>query len=120
MPASYNTGDETDRRKALDGIFDFTKLLISLATGTVVLSATFLEKFYKGVALNLLIASWASLGASVVLGLIAAGAYIAQLAESDIRPRRSALEILNLLEWLFLIGGITALAVFTVKNVTHS
>jgi hypothetical protein len=115
----YNTGDEKDRRHALDGITDFTKLLITLATGTIVLSATFLEKFYKGHSLALLIAAWSTIALSVILGVLALGQAISQFSESDIRPRRSAVEVLNLLQFLAFLAGIVMFSIFAVNNVAN-
>jgi MFS family permease len=115
---SHNQGTEEDRRHALDAIADFTKLLITLATGTVVLSATFLEKFYKGHSLTLLIASWAVIGLSVALGVIAFGQYISQLAESELKPRRSAVEGWNLAQLIAFGAGVVLFAIFAVQNVT--
>lgn len=116
--SDYNQGSETDRRSALAAIDDFTKLLITLATGTVALSATFLSQFYRGRDLTLLVLAWLSLGVSILAGSLAHGSRISQLAESRIKPRRSALEGLNLLQWLLLLGGGAAFGVFVISNVT--
>jgi hypothetical protein len=62
----YNEGSDEDRRRALDSIYDYIKTLITLATGTVALSATFLAKdmpHSKGVWW--LISSWIVLGAKI-------------------------------------------------------
>lgn len=115
---SHNGGTEEDRRDALDAIADFTKLLVSLATGTVVLSATFLETFYEGRSINLLITSWSLTGLSVLLGVVAFGQYIAQLAESNLKPRQSGVEYLNLAQLLTFAIGVALFAIFAVKNVT--
>jgi hypothetical protein len=114
----YNTGTGEDRRKAIDAISDYNKLLISLATGTIVLSATFLEKFYRGTSLHLLILAWAALGLSVVFGLFSYGEYINQLAESNIKPRHGRLEILSLFQWGELFAGVVLFGFFVVNNVT--
>jgi hypothetical protein len=116
----YNTGTPEDLRKALEAFAEYNKLLITLATGTVVLSATFLEKFYTGKSLHLLIASWSSLGLSVVLGVITLGESINQLAESRFRIRRGTLEVLSLLQWLSVFAGVGLFAAFVINNVTSS
>src|SRR3712207_581915 len=110
---TYNTGSENDRRKALDSIYDYNKTLITLATGTIALSATFLgEELYRGVALPFVIWSWATLGMSVLVGVVGLGAYISQYAESDVRPRRGASEYLSLVQVITLLAGLILLGMF--------
>jgi hypothetical protein len=116
--ASHNTGERQDRREALKGAVDYTKLLTTLATGAVLLSATFLDKFYAGRLIGLLIASWIVLGLSVLAGLIAVGEYISQFAESTLKVRRGMMEVANLFQWFLLVTGIGLLAAFVVANVT--
>src|ERR687890_1659209 len=112
-PGGYNTGKDADRRKALDSIYDYNKTVITIATGTVALTATFLGKdLYRGTALPLIIASWVCLGASILFGIVVMGAYISQYSESDIRPRRSSIEYLSLIQVLSLISGLVLLGLF--------
>jgi len=114
----YNQGKDEDRRKALDSIYDYIKTLITLATGTIALSATFLAKdmpHSKGVWW--LISSWIVLGASILMGIIGMGQYISQYAESSIKPRHSGAEYLSLVQVLALWGGLACLAYFAVQNV---
>jgi hypothetical protein len=61
-----------DKSQALASIYDFIKLLITLATGTVVLSATFLDSFYKDRGLSLLI-SRVLMGVAVVFWIVRGG-----------------------------------------------
>jgi len=114
----YNAGSEDDLRKALDAISDYIKTLITIATGSVALSATFLANLYHGRAISVLVSAWSVLGISVVFGLVAIGEVIAQLAESSLRPRRGALEYLALLQLLALLAGLALFAWFAVSNVT--
>jgi hypothetical protein len=115
----YNTGQPEDLRKALDSFSDYNKLLITIATGTVALSAVFLKDIYKGVALTYLIWSWALLGVSFFLGVVAVGQYINQLAESQIKVRRGLLEVLSLLQFVALMVGLGCFGVFAVQNATQ-
>lgn len=115
--AGYNEGTETDRRKALDSIYDYVKTLITLATGTVALSATFLSKdLPHGHASSWLVASWIALLLSILLGIFGMGQYISQYAESDIRPRHSGAEALCLAQVLALLAGLVLLAYFATQN----
>src|SRR4051794_34756389 len=116
-PGGYNTGTDADRRKALDSIYDYNKTVITIATGTVALTATFLGKdLYQGTALPFIILSWVCLGASILFGIVVMGAYISQYAESDIRPRRSSIEYLSLVQVLSLIFGLVLLGLFAIDN----
>jgi hypothetical protein len=114
----YNKGEEADRRKALDSIYDYIKTLITLATGTIAVSATFLGKDVPhSKSVDWLIASWVVLGISIVIGIVGMGEYINQYAESNIKPRRSFAEVLSFLQVLALLGGLACLAYFAVQNV---
>jgi hypothetical protein len=117
MCPGYNQGTGDDRREALKGAVDYTRLLTTLATGAVVLSATFLDKFYAGRDVGLLIASWVVLGASVLAGLFAVGEYVNQFAESTLRVRRDTMEVMNLLQFILMVAGVVLFAVFVVLNV---
>lgn len=111
--------EERDNKlRALDAIQGLTKLLITLATGTVVLSATFLDNFYAGKSLALLIIAWGCLGASVLVGVVALAQYISQLDSSDLTVRRGLLEWLNSGQSLLLFGGVALFAIFALRNVT--
>lgn len=116
--AGYNSGSLDDRRKALDAISDYVKTLITIATGSVALSATFLKDLYHGRALSLLVWAWSLLGASVLFGLVAIGGVVAQLAESDLRPRRGIVEYMALLQLLAALAGLALFAWFAVRNVS--
>jgi hypothetical protein len=115
---TYNKGSDEDRRKALDSIYDYNKTLITLATGTVALSATFLGKdLFHGKAVSWLIASWIVLLVSIVIGIVGLGEYISQYAESNIKPRHGTAEIVSLLQILALLAGLALLVYFAVQNI---
>jgi hypothetical protein len=107
-----------DKSQALVSIYDFIKLLITLATGTVVFSATFLDSFYKDRGLSLLIISWVLMVVSVVFGLFAAGQYIRQLDRSDLTVRRGKLEVFSVVQIASLAVAVLLFLVFALTNVT--
>jgi hypothetical protein len=74
---------------------------------------------YQGSHLSLLVLSWLSLGCSMLAGVVGMGGYISQYAESDIRPRRSAVEYCSLVQVLALMLGLTLLAIFAVQNASN-
>lgn len=118
MSSEYNQGNDADLRKALDSIYDYNKTLITLATGTIALSATFLGKdLFHGKGVSWLIASWVVLLISIALGIIGLGQYISQYAESQIKPRRSGAEYISLGQVLTLLAGLGCLVYFAVQNV---
>jgi hypothetical protein len=118
QPAGEIVPDPDDQREALKGAVDYTKLLITLATGTVVISATFLDKFYAGKDSGLLIAAWIVLGVSVVVGFLAHGEYIRKLAESNLAIKNTGIEHANLGQFALAIAGVVLFAIFVVSNVT--
>lgn len=99
-------------------ISGMTTVLTTVSTATLALSATFLGDLYKGQSLTPLWVGWASLAASLVLGFLVMGQQVSLLAESDLRPRRGALEIYALLQLLAMLIGLAFLASFAVDNVT--
>ena len=122
MPGrTYNGGKGDDLRKALDSIYDYTKTLITLATGTIAISATFLGKdFSHGHATRWLIASWITLLASIVVGIVGIGRYTVNTRESEIRPRHSLVETLGLIQVLALLAGLALLVYFATQNIQLS
>lgn len=110
--SGYNSGDAADVRKALDSAYDYNKTLITLATATAALSATFLGKdLYYGSHLGTLVTAWVLLGVSMFAGVVGMGGYISQYAESNIKPRRSTVEYSSLVQVLSLMAGLALLAV---------
>ena len=107
---------DTGTEKAGRVIDHYTKLLITLATGVVALSATFLSNFYRGHDVGKFTAAWVVLGVSVVAGIFARGAYIAQLAESNVRPRQSLLELFSIVQWTTLVAGVVLLTLAVRAN----
>ena len=115
--AGYNTGADADLRKALDSIYDYNKTIITVATGTIALTATFLGKDLSvGSSLGLIISSWTCLGVSILMGMLGMGSYISQYAESNIKPRRGGVEYLSLLQILALVSGLVLLGLFAIDN----
>lgn len=114
----YNAGTDDDRRAALNVICDYVKTLITIATGSVALSATFLASLYHGHALSQLVWAWGLLGGSVVVGLLVIGTVIEQFAQGDLRPRRSGAEYLALFQLLLTLAGLALFAWFAVRNVS--
>ena len=105
----------------MDAINDYNKTLMTLAAGTVALSATFLgQSLYHGVALNWLYAAWSALALCVFLGAVLFGKYISDLAESvDPKPRQGSMEVLSFFQFLLLLAGFACLGVFAIQNATH-
>jgi hypothetical protein len=104
--------------KAIDSIYDYTKVLITLATGTIALSATLLTRQtlqYEG----WLELAWIGLGISMLAGLWAMGQYITMYLDGNVVkekiPRAS-----NGIQLVALIAGIAFLAAFALQNISLS
>jgi hypothetical protein len=83
-----------DKRRALDGVSDLTKQLITLAVGTIVLSGTFLKDVLGGgeiggTELSLLLCAWGLLLISVWTGVQTLGQYVNLMdsSECDVHDR---------------------------------
>jgi hypothetical protein len=101
-------------------IATYATSLLTLATGTIALSATFLGNLYRGQDLWTLLVAWALLAASMVVAFLTLGQGISLLAESDLRPRHGLLEGMGLIHLILVLAGLAFFAVFAVQNSTHS
>jgi hypothetical protein len=76
-----------NRRKAFEFADAWAKLLSTLATGTIVLSATFIKDIFpESEDLNskgILFAAWGILAVSILLGPIVLGALISRLSSAE-------------------------------------
>lgn len=115
--SGHNSGTAEDKRAALASIGIFATSLLTLATAILALSATFLKDLYHGQALGLLIASWIFLTASLVAGTVTLGQQISLLAESDLRPRRSIIELYGLVHFILVLVGLVLFVIFAGINV---
>jgi len=115
--SQYNTGTEEDRREALSSAVGQSRLLLSVAAGTIVLSATFLSAIYVGHSLCLLIAAWTLLGISMFVGFVVHGEYTAQLSKSDLTVRRGRLEVETLVQLLAVLAGLFCFGLFVLGNI---
>jgi hypothetical protein len=116
----YNTGDKDDKRAALTMVATYATSLLTLATATIALSATFIKDLYQGQDLWALLMAWGLLAASMVAAFLTLGQNISLLAESDLRPRRGLIEILGLVHLILVLAGLAFFAFFAVQNATTS
>lgn len=112
---------QTEKRQhlALDAIVSYMKLEITLASGTIILSATFLENIYQGQLTWSIIVAWALLGLSIICGFLVSGDHIRKLIEGKIQIKRGErIEWLALFQTVFLLAGFAFFAAFATYNVT--
>jgi hypothetical protein len=113
-----------NRRKAFEFADAWAKLLSGLATGTIVLSATFIKDIFpSGQALEstgALFAAWAFLGISTLLGPMVLVALVSHLnrAEStyELDVYAPSIRILSLLQIATFALGIFLFATFVALN----
>lgn len=114
-----NDQQEHSQHPVLDAIVGFMKLEITLATGSVVLSATFLDSIYRGHSIWSLIVAWVLFGLSIIFGFLVHGEYITRLISQNLEVRRGErIEIWALLQTVFLFAAFAFFASFAVANVT--
>jgi hypothetical protein len=113
-----NQGADEDKRAALSAIGSMGNVLVTVATASLALSATFLGDLYSGQSRPSLWTGWVLLLVSLLLGLLALGQQINMLAESKLLPRGGSLEVLSLLQLLTVLAGLAFLASFAFDNVT--
>jgi hypothetical protein len=113
-----------NRRKAFEFADAWAKLLSGLATGTIVLSATFIKDIFpSGVPLEstvLLFAAWMLLGVATLLGPLVLGALVSHLnrAEStkELDVYAPSIRLLSLLQIATFTFGISFFAAFVAVN----
>ena len=113
-----------NRRKAFEFADAWAKLLSSLATGTIVLSATFIKDIFpKDHALEdkaFLFAAWVVLGVSTLLGPFVLGALISHLSRADstraLDVYAPSIRILSFLQIATFTVGIVLFATFVGLN----
>lgn len=104
-----------DKLAALEAGLRLARLLLSVAAGTIVLSATLLQTIYAGRSQHLLEVAWALLGVSLLLGYLVHGQYVTQMDNSD--PEVGGrFEGLSLFQFLFLLVGLGLFAIFVAIN----
>jgi hypothetical protein len=117
MNATFLSSSVEDKRQALSSAIALSRLLLSVAAGTIVLSGTLLQTIYVGRSLCLLEIAWVLLGVSLLLGYLVHGRYVTQLAKSDLTVRRGRVEVYSLLQFLAIVAGLVCFAIFVVVNV---
>lgn len=106
---------EDDKRQALSSGLSLSRLLLSVAAGTIVLSGTLLQTIYVGRTLCLLEGAWVLLGVSLVFGYFVHGRYVSQLDESNLNST-GTFEWLSLFQSLFIAVGLVLFAIFVAVN----
>jgi hypothetical protein len=104
-----------DKREALDAGLRLARLLLSVAAGTIVLSATLLQTIYVGRSQHLLEVAWILLAVSLLLGYLGHGQYVTQLDNSNLKTK-GRFERLSLFQFLFLFAGLGLFAIFVAIN----
>lgn len=111
-------------RKALEFADAWAKLISSLSTGTLVLSATFIKDLFPDAhafALKkVLFASWSALGLAAALGLMVLGALVAELDGYKTGGRPSvfagAIQFWAIAQFVMFALGVLLFAIFIGKN----
>ena len=109
------------RKKSLDFTLEWSKQIITLSTGIVVLSATFLSDMpsIKIGSVNLLRISWGLFIVSILFGIVVIGGLIAQLNQGKpekINAFANPIRISSLIQIISFIGGLILFAIFAILN----
>jgi hypothetical protein len=107
----------TGKREALDAGLRLARLLLSVAAGTIVLSATLLQTVYVGRSHCLLLVAWGALAISLILGYFAYAEYVNRLEEADPDPK-GLFEGLSLLQVITIFVGLVLFAIFVAINLS--
>ncbi len=104
--------------KALSFLDSTTKQIITLSTGSIVLTATFLDKIvgdslsYKGY----LICSWVSFSLAIVFGLLVLGAIIRNSNNNECDVYKNNTRWLSLFQYFSFLIGLVAFWIFALLN----
>jgi hypothetical protein len=117
-----NSGD--DQRKAFELADGWAKLIATLASATVALTATFIKDIFPDndplSSKAYLFGAWAMLLASVLLAPLVLGSLVSELSANrsagpDIQS--PTIRILSILQFLAFFAGLALFAVFVGKNI---
>jgi hypothetical protein len=111
------------RKKAIDIAIEWTKQITTLATGTLVLSGTFIKDLFTGhVEWSIvIIVSWMAMSLSALFGILYVGALIAVVstagnaADLDVNKNRNGRTVARIHIVAFMVGLVTFVT-FITKN----
>ncbi|MBI4286288.1 MAG: hypothetical protein HY670_10410 [Chloroflexi bacterium] len=113
---SSGQSDKGNGSQGVKSIADLAKLQITLATGTIVFSGTFLKDLVKGPLpdnlRNLVIISWILFGAAILFGVLIHGRYITLVSRSDYDVGDITLVVLGVLQQVSFFAGVTFFGIF--------
>jgi len=110
-------GGDEEKREALRSVVNLARLLLSLAVGTIVLSATLLQTIYVGRCLLLLEIAWLLLGVSLFYGYRVHARYITQLNRSELTVTGTKIERFSRNQVLSIAAGLILFAIFVAINI---
>ena len=111
--------DITDGRKdSIKIVQDITKQLITLASGILALSATFLRSIVGSspTAICLICTSWILITASIVFGILTLSSLVNKLKNNKYEPFATPTTIPAIIQWVTFIAGITFFWIFVIVN----
>ncbi len=120
--ASTDDADKKEMRiKAVESALEWSKQITTLATGTLVLSGTFIKDLFSGqiVWKGFILACWIGMGISVLFGILYLGSLCYLLSSSkkaeqlDIYGSGRIIGVIHVLTFFL---GLAAFIVFLTKN----
>ncbi|MFA4819957.1 MAG: hypothetical protein WC613_03275 [Candidatus Aenigmatarchaeota archaeon] len=103
--------------EALKSAESLSKQIMTLSTGIIVLSATFLKDFFsKPIHLEILGASWIFLSISIILGLLSLGAIIDNMNRHKYDIHEGHARKMTLIQEIAFFLGIIGFWVFALLN----
>lgn len=113
--------DDDVKVKSIETALEWTKQIITLSAGILVVSGTFIKDLFGGsyVGSNYLIASWIALCVCIVAGILFMGSLCSLLAKgraSEVALYSQPAQSLGLIHFLAFMIAIGAFAMFSLKN----
>ena len=105
------------KKDSIKLVQDITKQLITLASGILVLSATFLSDIIRSPSSSILLTlSWTSITLSIVAGLLTLSSLVNNLKKNIYEAFRKETTLPAIFQWVFFVSGIVLFWIFIVVN----
>lgn len=106
------------KKKSIDIIQDLTKLIISLATGFLTLSAVFIKDIIKNTENSLVLIKWSWILSSISIsaGLFTVSSLVNLTYQEKYEPFNRATTIPAIIQWLTFLVSLILFWTFTVTN----
>lgn len=110
---------EDGKKDSIKLVQDITKILITLATGILTLSATFLQNIVGDCPTSkfLIFVSWILITLSITAGIFTLSSLINLLKNNKYEPFAPQTKAPAIIQWITFVAGVTLFWIFVIVNI---